>query len=230
VACAVGPSVTTSSTDFSFQNLVFGNLFEISATEITLKSISPPFWIQILPNKFHQILLIKIFPTTPNCTFQFLWNFKLQFNLIFSEEIIQYSRTFAPQVQTPWNQAHAPLLVESFPKTPRTWSEASQFGGSHNYNTKQNKLPSFIDRSTCRNRKLSKSIKYSTDVCGSCPSRLLLRVLQFAASDDQCNMRQAHTFILGRVAATQVSSPPSCMPLIRGEKKNSSDFINCSHD
>jgi hypothetical protein len=24
VACAVGPSVTTSSTDFSFQNLIFG--------------------------------------------------------------------------------------------------------------------------------------------------------------------------------------------------------------
>jgi hypothetical protein len=50
----------------------------------------------------------------------------IQFNLIFSEEIIQYSRTFAPQVQTPRNQAHAPLLVESFPKTPRTQSEASQ--------------------------------------------------------------------------------------------------------
>jgi len=35
VACAVGPSVTTSSTDFSFQNLVFWNLFESSAVEIT---------------------------------------------------------------------------------------------------------------------------------------------------------------------------------------------------
>jgi hypothetical protein len=29
-------------------------------------------------------------------TFQFLQNFQLQFNLIFREEIIQYSRTFAP--------------------------------------------------------------------------------------------------------------------------------------
>ncbi len=37
VACAVGPSVTTSSTDFSFQNLVFWNLFEFSAAEITYK-------------------------------------------------------------------------------------------------------------------------------------------------------------------------------------------------
>jgi hypothetical protein len=35
VACAVGPSVTTSSTDFFFQNLVFCNLFEFLAAEIT---------------------------------------------------------------------------------------------------------------------------------------------------------------------------------------------------
>ncbi len=35
VACAIGPSVTTPSTDFSFQNLVFWNLFEFSAAEIT---------------------------------------------------------------------------------------------------------------------------------------------------------------------------------------------------
>jgi hypothetical protein len=31
VACAVGPSVTMSSTGFSFQSLVFGNLFEFAA-------------------------------------------------------------------------------------------------------------------------------------------------------------------------------------------------------
>jgi hypothetical protein len=37
VACAIGPSVdwSTSSTDFSFQNLVFKNLFDFSAAEIT---------------------------------------------------------------------------------------------------------------------------------------------------------------------------------------------------
>jgi hypothetical protein len=35
VACAIGPSVIMSSTDFSFQNLVFWNLFEISVAEIT---------------------------------------------------------------------------------------------------------------------------------------------------------------------------------------------------
>jgi hypothetical protein len=35
MAYAVRPIVTTSSTDFSFQNLVFWNLFEFSAAEIT---------------------------------------------------------------------------------------------------------------------------------------------------------------------------------------------------
>ncbi len=34
VACAIGPSVTMSSTDFSSQNLVFWNLFEFSEIEI----------------------------------------------------------------------------------------------------------------------------------------------------------------------------------------------------
>jgi hypothetical protein len=44
-----------------------------------------------------------------------------------------------------WNQAHAPLFIKSFPKTPRTKSEASQFGGSLNYKqNKINKLVSFI--------------------------------------------------------------------------------------
>ncbi len=76
-------------------------------------------------------------------TFQFSQNFQVRFNVIFSEKIIQYSRTFALQVQTSWNQAHAPLLVESFPKIPRTRSKASWFGGSHNYKTKQSV---FIDR------------------------------------------------------------------------------------
>jgi hypothetical protein len=32
---------------------VFWNLFEFSVVEINWKSISPTFWIQILPNKFH---------------------------------------------------------------------------------------------------------------------------------------------------------------------------------
>jgi len=77
-------------------------------------------------------------------TFQFLQHFQLWFTLVFSKKFIQYSRTFAPQVQTSWNQANAPHLLESFPKRPRMRSEASWFGGSHKYKT--NKLPCFIDR------------------------------------------------------------------------------------
>jgi hypothetical protein len=78
-------------------------------------------------------------------TFHFLQKFQLQFNLIYSEEIIQYSRTFAPRVTSPnVMEPSPPFLDKRFPKTLRTWSEASWFGGSHN--KKQNKLPSFIDR------------------------------------------------------------------------------------
>jgi hypothetical protein len=47
-------------------------------------------------NPAHQDL-----PNNTKGTFQFLQNFQLKFNLIFSEEIIQYSRTFTTQVQTP---------------------------------------------------------------------------------------------------------------------------------
>jgi hypothetical protein len=54
--CSVGPSVTTSSTDFSFQkNLVFGNLFEYSASENYLEiNIS-----HISESKSYQINSIK---------------------------------------------------------------------------------------------------------------------------------------------------------------------------
>jgi hypothetical protein len=54
VACAIGPSVTTSSTEISFQNLVFWNLFEFSATK--------SFKNQYLPHsesKSYQINSIK---------------------------------------------------------------------------------------------------------------------------------------------------------------------------
>jgi hypothetical protein len=81
-------------------------------------------------------LLIKIFQRTLKACSNSSEVFSYDFNLIFNEKIIQYSKTFAPQVQTSWNQAHAPLLVKSFPKTPKTQSKTSQFGGFYNYKTK----------------------------------------------------------------------------------------------
>jgi hypothetical protein len=96
MACVLGRSVTMSSTDFSFQNLEFWNLFELSV--------------------------------------------KKSFNI---HELLHHN----PIWQMSWNRAfHAPLLVESFPKTPITQSEALQFNGSHMYKSNQNKLPSFIHR------------------------------------------------------------------------------------
>jgi hypothetical protein len=58
-------NVTMSSIDFSFQILVFWNLFEFLTTKIISKIIFLTFWIQILPNKFHYILFIEILPITP---------------------------------------------------------------------------------------------------------------------------------------------------------------------
>jgi hypothetical protein len=75
--------------------------------------------MQILSKKFHLIAYQNLSKNTKG-TFQFLRKFQLQFNLVLSEKIIQYSKTFAPQVQRSGNQAHAPLLIESFQKTPRT--------------------------------------------------------------------------------------------------------------
>ncbi len=102
---------------------------------------------QHLPRSKSKSYQIKIFPTTPKKHIPIPRIFQLwfHFTLTFSEEIIQYSKTFALEVQTAWNQANAPLLLESFPKRPITWSEASWLGGSHKYKT--NKLPSFIDTS-----------------------------------------------------------------------------------
>ncbi len=135
VACALGQSVTTSSTDFSFQNLVFWNLLWIFSCRNHLKINISHILNPNLPKEIPSNPALQDLSNNTKGTFEFLRNFQLLFNLIFSEEVIQYSRTFAPQVQTSWNQAHVPTFVESFSKTPS--SEASQFCGSHNYKTKQ---------------------------------------------------------------------------------------------
>jgi len=125
------------STDFSFQNLVFFGIYVNFQWQKSLKnqylphSESKKSYQMNSTQSSHQDL-----SNNTKGTFQFLRNVQLQFNLIFSEEIIQYWRTSSTtQVQTPWNQADAPLLLllEIFPKRPRARSEASQFSGSHKY-------------------------------------------------------------------------------------------------
>jgi hypothetical protein len=83
VACAVGPSVTTSSTDFCFQNLVFWNRnhFKINISHI----LNPNRTKQISLNPAYQDL-----SSNTTGTFQFLGIFQLHFTLVSSEEIIQY--------------------------------------------------------------------------------------------------------------------------------------------
>jgi len=76
--------------------------------KVNISHILNPNLTKLIPlNPAHQDL-----SKNSKGTSQFLQKFQLRFNLIFSEEIIQYSRTFAPQVQTAWNQANASLLLE----------------------------------------------------------------------------------------------------------------------
>ncbi len=108
--------------------------------KINISHILNPNLTQKIPlNSAHQVL-----SNNTKDTFQLLWNFQLQFNLTFSENIIQYSRTFASHVQMSCNQADELFLIKSFPKRPRTQSEASWFGWSHKYKTKQNKQTTFL--------------------------------------------------------------------------------------
>jgi len=74
-------------------------------------------------------------------------NIQLRFDLIFSGEIIQHSRTFAGQVQTPWNQ---PMHLSSSRAFERDQEHDLKHPGSVDLiSTKQNKtnkLSCFIDR------------------------------------------------------------------------------------
>jgi hypothetical protein len=65
-------------------------------------------------------MLVKIFPTTPKAhsnSFEIFSYGLISFSV---KKSFNIQELFAPQVQTPWNQAHAHLLIKSFPKTPRT--------------------------------------------------------------------------------------------------------------
>jgi hypothetical protein len=112
VPLAHGTRVTMFSTDFSFENLVFGIYLNFQWQK-SLKN-------QYLPHsesKRCQINSIK------SCSSRFFQQHQRQFSiplkfsvmiLIFSKEIIQYSKTFAPQVQKSWNQAHSPSSSRAF--------------------------------------------------------------------------------------------------------------------
>ncbi len=64
MACAVGPSKPSSSIDFPCKTWFFGIYLNFHLQRSLKNQYLPHFGIQILPNKFHQILLIKNFSTT----------------------------------------------------------------------------------------------------------------------------------------------------------------------
>ncbi len=59
----------------------------------------------------------------------------IQFNFQWrNHSIFKNFCTTSPNIMEP---SRCTPLIESFPKTPRTWSEASWYGGSHSYKTEQ---------------------------------------------------------------------------------------------
>ncbi len=121
-----------ASTDFSFQNLVFWNLFEFSVAEVILKNqYLPPSEIPL--NPAHQDL-----SNNTKATFQFLRNFQLQFNLIFSEEIISIFKNFCTA---------SPNAMEPSPCTP-SLSRAFQRHQEHDL-----KHPGSVDLITTKQNK-----------------------------------------------------------------------------
>jgi len=104
--------------------------------EITFKSISPTFILN--PNLTKQIPLNPDHQDLSNNTKRPHFNNSSQ---IFSEEIIQYSRTFALQVQTSWNQAHAPLLIVKRALQRHQEHDLKHPSSVDLIPTKQNKLP-----------------------------------------------------------------------------------------
>jgi hypothetical protein len=78
--------------------------------------------------------------------------------------MIQYSRTFAPQVQTIWNQAHAPLLLTSRAFQRLHGHDLKHPGSVDLVTTKQNKLPSFIDRSMDLQNQIHRKLMLTLDL------------------------------------------------------------------
>jgi len=106
---------------------------------------------QYLPHsesKYYQINSIKScssrsFQNTKG-SFQFLQKFQLWFNSIFTEEVIQYSKTSTQHVQTPWNQANAPLLERAFERDEE--HNLKHPSSVDPVSTKQNKQTTFLHR------------------------------------------------------------------------------------
>jgi len=69
VARADGPSVTMSSNDFPSKPWFVGIYVKFQWWKSFKNQYLPTDGIQILAIKFHEILLIKIFPTTPKAHF-----------------------------------------------------------------------------------------------------------------------------------------------------------------
>jgi hypothetical protein len=148
VGCAVGPRLPRPQLIFPSKTGIFRAYLNFQQ----LKSLGN----QYLPHsesKSYQINSIKSYSSRSFQQHQrHIQNsseiFQLWFNLIFSEEIIQYPRTFAPQVQCHETKPMHPSPQELSKDTKNTiWSIPGRWISLvQTKQNKTNKLPSFIDR------------------------------------------------------------------------------------
>jgi len=110
VACAVRPCVTTSSTVFSFRNWFFGIYLNFQRQKLLRNQYLSPS-----ESKSYQINSIK------SCSSRSFQQYQrhisipqLRFNLISSEEIIHYSRTFVSKSKCHGTKTMHPSLSWAF--------------------------------------------------------------------------------------------------------------------
>ncbi len=123
---------------FPSKTWLFGIYLNFQWQKLLKKQYLPHSESKSYKNKFHWILPIKIFQTTWKAHSNSSEIFNYDFNLLFKNFCITSPNVMEPSPCTPPHQ-------ELSKDTKNTiWSILVQW--SHNYKTKQNKLPSFIDR------------------------------------------------------------------------------------
>jgi hypothetical protein len=138
--------LTTSSTDFSFQNLVFWNLFEFSASRNHVKIIISHI---LNPNLTKQIPLSPAHQDLSNNTkvrFQFLQNFQLRFDLISVKKSFNIQELLHSKSKRHRTKPMHPSLSRAYQEHDLKHPSSVDLITTKQNKTKQIKLPSFIER------------------------------------------------------------------------------------
>ncbi len=129
---------------FFFSKLDFLKFIWFLVTKIIFKSMFPTFWIQILSNKFHEILFIKIFPTKPKGHSNAFKIFHYNFILFWIRKSFDIQKLLHQKSKHHGTKPMHPSSSKIFQSCKE--HELKHLGLMDFIITKQNKLLSFIDR------------------------------------------------------------------------------------